>query len=163
MKTIKRREFLKSASAAVVVTSVCLCGFSGCAAITKTGDTPPINPDAFALIGNDIIIDLSKESTLSKVGGAIKIKSEKVQPGIIIAHTAENEYVVVSLLCPHRGVEVEYNHKKQKFECASIGSSTFSLEGKYEDGPAHDSLKKLNSRLEGTKLSIRGAISGQNQ
>lgn len=158
MKTIKRREFLKSTATALAVTSVCLCGLNSCSAITKIGDTPSINPEAFIQNGNDIIIDLSKETTLSKVGGATKIKNEKFQPGIIIAHTTENEYVVVSLLCPHRGVEVEYNAKKQKFECASLGSSTFSLEGKYEDGPAHESLKKLNARLEGTKLSISGAI-----
>jgi Rieske Fe-S protein len=139
----------------VAVTSSCLCGFSGCATITKVGDTPAINPKAYSRKGNDLVIDLSMEPVLDKIGGAVKIKDEAASLGIIIARSGENSFVVASLFCTHRGVEVEYDQKKQQFECASLGSSKYSLEGVNKGGPADKPLKKYEASVQENKLTIK--------
>ena len=155
MEGIDRRQFLKESAVTVVVTSTCLCGFSGCATFTKIGDAPAITPEALSQKGKDLVIDLSKEPILSQVGGAVKIRQEDIPSGIIVAHTQENTFAIASLLCTHRGVEVEYDHKKQKFECASLGSSTYTLAGKNIGGPAEKPLQAHEATLQGTILTIR--------
>jgi Rieske Fe-S protein len=155
MTKIDRRQFIKTGSLTVAVTSTCLCGFSGCATITKVGDTPAINPKAFSKKGHDLIIDLSKEPVLKKTGGAVKIKDEAASLGIIIARTGDNSFAVASLFCTHRGVEVEYDQKKQEFECASLGSSRYSLEGANKGGPADTPLKKYEAALQDNILTIK--------
>ncbi len=155
MATVSRRQFIKTGGLTVAVTSTCLCGFSGCATITKVGDTPAINPKAYTKKENDLLIDLSKEPVLKKVGGAVKIKDKTVSPGIIIARTGEKTFAVASLFCTHRGVEVEYDPQKQQFECASLGSSTFSLEGENKGGFAKKPLKKYEASLQDNRLTIK--------
>lgn len=155
MKDMKRREFLKAGAMAVVVTSTCLCGLNGCSSFTKIGHTLDARPEALDRKGNELLIDLSKEPVLSRVGGAVKIKNEHLPKGIIIAHTEENTYQIVSLTCPHRDVEVEYDPKKQRFECASIGSSTFTLNGQNTGGPARKPLQNYSARIQGNILIIK--------
>ena len=155
MESVDRRQFLKAGAMTVVVTSTCLCGFSGCATFTKIGDTPAIAPGALSQRGKDLVIDLLKEPILSQVGRAVKIRQEDIPLKIIIAHTQENTYKIASLLCTHRGVEVEYDHEKQGFECASLGSSTFTLSGQNKDGPAEKPLKPYEVTLQGSILTIK--------
>lgn len=154
MQDMKRREFLKASAMTVVVTSTCLCGLNGCATFTKVGDTLPVNPEALSRKGDELLIDLSKEPALSRMGGAVKIKNEHLPEGIIIAHTQENAYQIVSLSCPHRGTEVEYDHQNQRFVCASVGSSKFTLEGQLTKGPAKKSLQPYKAKLQGQILTI---------
>lgn len=155
MQDMKRRDFLKAGAMAVVVTSTCLCGLNGCSTFTKIGHTLDARPEAIDRKGDELLIDLSKEPVLSRAGGAVRIKNEHLPKGIIIAHTEENTYQIVSLTCPHRGVEVEYDQKKQRFECASIGSSTFTLNGQNTGGPAKKPLQAYRARIEGNILIIR--------
>jgi Rieske Fe-S protein len=154
MQDMKRREFLKASAMTVIVTSTCLCGLNGCATFTKVGDTLPAKPEALSRKGNELLIDLSKEPALSRIGGAVKIKNENIPEGIIIARTQENAYQIVSLSCPHRGAEVEYDHQNQRFVCASIGSSKFTLEGQLTKGPAKKSLQPYKAKLQGQILTI---------
>jgi Rieske Fe-S protein len=154
MSNMKRRDFLKVSAAAVVVTSTCLCGFNGCSTFTKTGHTPEIKPEALSQKGNKLLIDLSKEPLLGKIGGAVKIENGHIPQGIIIAHTEENAYQIASLLCPHRSVEVDYDHNNKRFECASLGSSTFTLDGRNIKGPAKKPLQKYEASVQGNVLAI---------
>jgi Rieske Fe-S protein len=155
MQDMKRRDFLKASTMAVVVTSTCLCGLNGCSTFTKIGNTFNAKPEALGRKGDELLIDLSKEPVLSRVGGAVKIKNEHLPKGVIIAHTEENIYQIASLSCPHRGVEVEYDHKKQRFECASFGSSTFTLDGRNIGGPAKKPLQTYEARIQGNILIIK--------
>lgn len=158
MENINRRGFLKSGAATVVVTSACLCGLgglSGCATITKVGDTPEIGKEAFTLANGILSIDLSKEAALAEVGGSVKIKHAQLPDGIIIANVDRNRYEIASLLCTHRGVEVEYNQDENNFTCASLGNSKFSLDGGNIGGPAEKPLKNYEAELQGQNLVIR--------
>jgi len=60
-----------------------------------------------------------------------------------------------SLLCAHRGVEVEYDHEKHNFTCASLGSSKYTLDGDNIDGPAEKPLKNYEAALNDGILMIK--------
>ncbi|HQP25242.1 MAG TPA: Rieske 2Fe-2S domain-containing protein, partial [Smithellaceae bacterium] len=119
------------------------------------GHTQEIKPEAITRKGNMLLVDLSREPLLGQVGGAGKIKNDLVPQGIIIAHTEQNIYQIASLLCTHRGVEVDYDHKKKRFECASLGSSAFTLNGGNIKGPAKKPLQKYEASVSGNILAIR--------
>ena len=154
METINRRVFLSSGIVAVAVTSVCLCTLSGCATITKVGNTPEANPESFTLQGRTLSIDLSKEPILSKVSGAVKIKHEAIPDGIIIARVEDKKFEIAALACTHRGVEVEYDASEKNFQCASLGSSTYTLDGLNLKGPAKKPLKIYDATLQSNILRI---------
>ncbi len=150
-----RRQFLKKGAVTITVTSTCLCGMTGCATFTKIGSTPSINPDSFTLNNNILAIDLSKEMILSKVGGAVKIRHSDIPNGVIIAHVDEQRYEVTSLLCTHRGVEVEYDQELTNFKCASLGGSRYGIDGKNLSGPADKPLKEFEASLKDGVLTIK--------
>jgi Rieske Fe-S protein len=154
MAKLNRREFLKRSAMTIAVSSTCLCSLNGCATFTKIGNTPAINPEAFTLTGNILTIDLSKEPIVSSVGGAVKVIHADIPESMIIAHVEDSRFEIASLLCPHRGVEVEYDHAYTNFECASLGSSTFAVDGKNISGPAETPLKEYESVLKDGVLII---------
>ena len=151
-----RREFLVQGSIAVAGASFCLCGLGGCATITGSGATSKLTADALARIDGDIVIDLAKAPELATVGGAAKIVDRKDVKPIIIARVAETSFVVVSIHCSHRGVEVEYQRERKHFVCASIGSSAFGLDGARLRGPAKKPIQSFENTFADGKLTIRG-------
>ncbi len=155
MENISRRRFLKTSAATAAVVSACMCGLSGCATITKVGDTPPIHPEAFKIEDGILSVHLSKEPVLSKVGGSVKVTDPSIPDGLILVHDEENSYKIASLLCTHRGVEVEYDHGAGLFECASLGGSRFSLQGEKMSGFAETPLKAYDAVLKDGVLTVR--------
>jgi len=155
LDNLDRRQFVTKSAAAVTVTFACLCGLSGCAAYSKVSDTPTANPDSVTIDGSVVTVDLATEPTLRAVGGAIKVRHANIPDGIIIAHVEDSRYEVVSLLCTHRGVELEYDHQRTRFQCPSLGSSVFTLDGANVSGPARGPLQQYEAFLEGDILTIR--------
>jgi len=155
LDNLNRRQFLKKSAIAIAVTSTCLCNLNGCATFTKIGNTPAINPESFTLTDNILTIDLSKEAILSKVGGAVKVKHTDIPDSLIIAHVEDNRFEIASILCTHRGVEVEYDHSQTNFKCASLGGSTFTIDGNNISGPAEKPLKEYAAVLKNRVLMIK--------
>jgi len=154
---VSRREFLVQGSVAVASAGFCVCGLGGCATITGNGATSRLAADAIAKTNDEnIVIDLGKVPTLATVGGAIKVVDRKDVKPIIIARVAEASFVVASIKCPHRGVEVEYHGERKQFVCASIGSSTFGLNGALLSGPAKKPIQIFDNIFADGKLTIRG-------
>ncbi len=154
MGEFSRRQFLKKGATTITVTSTCVCGMTGCATFTKIGNTPSIDPDAYTLTNNILAIDLTKTKTLGRVGEAVKIKHPDIPDGLIIAHVDKQKYEVASLLCTHRGVEVEYDQEQANFACASLGGSRYGIDGKNLSGPAGKPLKEFESSLKDGILTI---------
>ena len=146
MKTIRRREFLETLAAAAGA-GACACGTGGCATFTKTGATPPIAADAFTLEGRTATIRLGKVPELAAVGGSVKVIDPRLPQPIIIGRAGPKDYVAVSLLCTHRGVEVEYRHNDGQFRCASLGHSRYGTDGARVRGPARRSLQRFDTKL----------------
>ncbi len=154
MAELGRRELIKKTAMGTAAASVCLCGLNGCASYTKIGRTSAATPESYTVTGNVLTVDLSKEPNLSRVGGAAKILHPRIPGGLIIAHADEDRFEVVSLLCTHRGVEVEYRHQLSLFQCASIGSSRFTMDGETMSGPAPRPLRAYDAVVRNGTLTI---------
>lgn len=161
MSKISRREFI--GEAAIVGTGACVCGLSGCATLTKTGSTPPIPAGAYTIEGNRLIIPLKSFAALAEVGGSVKITDAKLPQPLIVARTGENDYAVVSIRCPHRGVEVEYRQGAKEYRCASLGHSTFKADGSFIRGPAGKPLTKFDAKPVAGDLMITLSPRGDGQ
>lgn len=149
MKQVTRRTALAAIGSAGA--GACMCGLeAGCATFTKVGKTPAIASEAYAVEDRRLRIDLGKVPDLAAVGGAVKIIDPKLPSSLIVARTAENVYAAVSLLCPHRGVEVEYRHAQHCFRCASLGHSTFGTDGALLKGFAHHGLTRYETLFDPT-------------
>lgn len=148
MSKISRRAFIAGVAVTVAGAGACVYGLSGCATFTKVGNTPAIPADAYLFANKEIRIDLRKVPALGKVGGSVKIIDSKIPQSIIVARSGDTDFVVASLKCPHRGVEVEYKHEEKQFRCASIGHSTFGTDGACKKGFAKHPLVKFDAQLD---------------
>jgi len=146
MPRVTRRKFIASAATAGAV--ACACGLSSCATFSKKGSTKALDAGTYVIEKNIMTIDLSKVPVLEKVGGSVKVFDAKLPQPVIIARTGDAEYAVVSIKCPHRGVEVEYRHGEKQFRCASLGHSTFGSDGAYRKGLAKKALAKYLAKLD---------------
>lgn len=155
MSDLSRRDFVKKTATKAAAVSACVCGLGSCASYTKVGNTPAANPQALAFRDNVLTIDLSKEPNLSRIGGSAKILHAGIPDGLIVAHVEEDRFEVVSLLCTHRGVEVDYRHQQADFQCASIGGSIFTLNGQNVSGPAPRPLRDYGANVRDGILTIR--------
>ena len=143
---INRRKFIKGM--VVAGTGTCACGLGGCATFTKIGHTPAIPANAYSIENGKLMIFTGKVSQLEKIGGSVKVIDAKLPEPMIIARTGEKEYAAVSIKCPHRGVEVEYKHDSKHFRCASLGSSSFAMDGTFKKGLAKKSLARFNVNMD---------------
>jgi nitrite reductase/ring-hydroxylating ferredoxin subunit len=147
MNKVTRRNWVQMASTAGA--GVCLCGGTGgCATFTKVGSTPSIPKEAYTLTDKKLLVKLDKVQQLTTVGGAVKLINPKLPTPIIIARAEGNTYHVVSLLCPHRNVEVEYQHADKQFRCASLGHSKFNTDGTLKKGLTKKSLSHYTAALD---------------
>ena len=147
MNNITRRSLVTAIGAAGAGTCVCGMG-GGCATFTKKGKTPAIAAEAYVIEGNTVKVALDKVPGLVAVGGSVKVIDSRLPTSIIIARKGESDYAVVSLLCPHRGVEVEYQHEEKRFRCASLGHSTFGTDGTLQKGLADKGLTRYEAKLD---------------
>ena len=147
MGKITRRSMVSAVGAAGA--KACVCGLGGgCATFSKVGRTPAIDAEAYAVEVKTLKVTLDKVPPLAVVGGSVKIIDSRLPTPIIIARKGETEYAVVSLLCPHRGVEVEYQHEHQRFRCASLGHSKFGTDGALQKGLANKGLTRYVAKLD---------------
>ena len=147
MTMTSRRDFI-AALAAASGAGTCLCAAGGCATFTKVGRTPAIAAGAYDIDGRTLRIRLEQVPELAAVGGAVKLIDARLPVPLIVGRTGDAEYAAVSLLCPHRGVEVEYRHKAGDFRCASLGHSTFGKDGGRRGGPARKPLRRFGVKPE---------------
>jgi Rieske Fe-S protein len=146
MSKISRRKFITGI--AVAGTGTCVCSLSGCATFSKIGNTPSVPAGSYVIENKNIKLGLDKVPELAQIGGSVKIIDPKLPQPIIIGRNGETGYAVVSIKCPHRGVEVEYKHSDKQFRCASLGHSTFATDGTYKKGLAKKSLTRFDAKLD---------------
>ena len=147
MKNLTRRRMVTAIGTAGAGT--CVCGLnSGCSTFSKKGNTPAIPVGAYSVDKKKLSIDLSKVPQLAQIGGSVKIIDKKLNDRLIVVHSGEGEFVAVSILCTHRGCEVEYQHKDREFRCASLGHSKFRMDGTKIKGFAKGPLKKYSASLD---------------
>lgn len=147
MKPITRRKAV--ATIGLASAGVCVCGLNGgCATFTKKGKTEALDTAAYLIEGKSVKIALDKAPLLGAVGGSVKLIDARLPTSLIVARTGAADYVAVSLHCPHRGVEVEYQHEHQCFSCASLGNSKFGTDGSLKKGLAKKGLTQYEAKLD---------------
>ncbi|MBN1344613.1 MAG: Rieske 2Fe-2S domain-containing protein [Phycisphaerae bacterium] len=120
---------------------ILLAGLAGCSSFKYVNQTPTIKAEAYA-VGKDgeLKITLAKVPELAKVGGAVSVMDPNLPDLLIIARTADSEYVVASSKCPHRAMALAYSHEDQCFKCSSMGGGKYALDGKKIGGPGSGTL-----------------------
>jgi len=147
VKKITRRGIV--AAIGVGGAGVCVCGMkNGCSSITKVGRTPLVPVGSYKIKKNALIIDIEKVPQLADVGGSVKIIDQLLSDRLIVARLSQSEFAVVSLLCTHRGCELEYRHEHSEFRCSSIGSSKFKTDGVKISGFAKKPLKQYVASID---------------
>ena len=79
----------------------------------------------------------------------------KLSDPLIIARTGDKDYVVACSKCPHRAKALSYSHKNKRFECSSLGSGKYGVDGKKISGPGKGCLKLYSAELENGVLTFR--------
>ena len=156
-KETNRREFVKTAGlagAGILFASTTSTLLTGCASITYVSQATRISKDAYLIVDNYVDVKLAQVSDLASVGGSATIEDPELENYLLIARTSQNEYVVVSSECTHRGKALGYDHENNRFQCSSLGSSKFRLDGTVIEGPAEKPLKVYNSFIAQDLLMI---------
>jgi Rieske Fe-S protein len=156
MKKPSRRAFVCACTTAAAAAAGGAYWYGrDCPTLTGVGKTPPVAKTAYHIDAEGgLVLDLNQVPELSEVGGSAKIIDSRLAHPLIVARTATDAYAVNSLRCTHRGVEVEYLHARGHFKCASLGGSTFTIEGQKMKGFATRNLTSYPVRSENGKLTI---------
>ncbi|MCA1759752.1 MAG: Rieske (2Fe-2S) protein [Bacteroidales bacterium] len=98
---------------------------------------------------HELTIDLtsSEFSELAIVGGFA------YKDDIIIIRTGTNQYTALTKICTHQGCTVSYDAANNQLPCP-CHDSLFNISGGVINGPALQSLKKYDVRVDGDLLII---------
>lgn len=135
---LSRRDFIKRSAVGVIAGSAMLSTIN-IDAITKSSASKA----AFRKSGDDIIVKLSDNSALTKVGGNVKVNDE-----LILIRRSETEFLAIRTICSHKGCDVEL--EANKFVCPCHGSE-YTLDGKVTQGPAKENLKTFETIFDSDK------------
>ena len=147
-KETNRREFVKTAGlagAGILFASTTSTLLTGCASITYVSQATRIPKDAYTIVNNYVDVELAKVPDLSSVGGSATIEDSDLDNYLLIVRASQDDYVIVSSECTHRGKALGYDHENSRFQCSSLGSSKFKLDGTIIEGPTEKPLKVYNS------------------
>lgn len=103
--------------------------------------------------GREIPISLEDTPDLKPIGGAYHLELEDLDKSIIVAHTAENEYVAVDIKCTHKGCDVVYSNESKLFVCPCHGSE-FKTTGEVQKGPAKQALASYQTKYKNGEVIV---------
>ncbi len=129
-----RRAFLRGAGAAltagVSITVITACGGGKNDEATGAADLDALPEQAQATIGQTV------QSGKIPVGGATFLP----ESGLILTRPAQQEYRVLSNVCPHAGGKIDRQDERGRLVCPLHGSQFDPATGKALVGPASQPL-----------------------
>lgn len=99
-------------------------------------------------------MDLADFPQLATAGGMLAVKPSESRDPVLIMRMENNQFVVMSLRCPHLGCTVRWDNDLQLLVCPCHGSK-FDDTGKRLEGVAKQNLQRHQSQLQGTKLQFK--------
>jgi Rieske Fe-S protein len=138
---ITRRDFLVKSALGVVVGGTVLSSLN-LEAFAKA----PAAKGVVRKSGDDVVVKLSDNATLDKVGGSVKVSDE-----MMLIRKSETEFLAIRTICAHKGCDVDL--EGNKFICPCHGSE-YTLEGKVTQGPAKVDLKSFETVFDSEKGTI---------
>src|SRR4051794_18658089 len=106
---------------------------------------------SFAAAFEDLTIELTADSPLSKPGGSQILDSSA---GKIIVINDGGKYLAFSAVCTHRRGIVDYDATAKKLVCPKHGSQFDGTTGAVVKGPADDPLKAYGTTKTATKVTV---------
>ena len=138
---LSRRDFIKTSALGVIAGGTALTSIN-LEAFAKS----PSAKGAIKTSGDDMVVKLSDNASLSKVGGSVKVNDE-----LILIRNSETTFLAVRTICSHKGCDVEL--EGDKFVCPCHGSE-YTLEGKVTEGPAKKDLKTFETIFDSDKGTV---------
>jgi|SRR4030095_1193912 len=135
---ISRRDFIRTSALGVVAGGTILSSMN----LNVLAGTSA-KKAVFRKSGDDIVVKLSDNAPLSKVGGNVKVNDE-----IMLIRKSETEFLAVKTICTHKGCDVDL--EGDKFVCPCHGSE-YTLEGKVTQGPSKADLKTFETIFDSEK------------
>lgn len=110
---------------------------------------------AVPIDNGDPVIDLSKETILQSVGGAVKKRYAKINGGrtIIVVRTSNTTFIALSATCTHQGSEVNLP-SDGVIVCPNHGSRFNPNTGAVMQGPAASPLPVFAAVYDAAKNSV---------
>lgn len=145
----ERREFLLTATSLLGL-GLCLPAvlsvLQGCSSESKQPTEP----------GGTIELDLSTVPELQQVGGAVKKRFGERNGGrpVLIIRLSPTEFVVLSTVCTHQGVEVNLP-EGNVIRCPAHGSRFATDSGRVLQGPAMQPLQRFPSQYDPARNVLR--------
>lgn len=139
---INRLEFLKKLGLSGASLMAVYCGVTMSSCKNETV-TPAVTPNT----GTTVTYDLNTYTALKTIGGYYVDTARS----IVIAHTSDDKYVTVTLVCTHEG-KTQIRYSGTKFSCTAHGA-TFDNSGKALS-VASAPLTTYPTTLNGTVLSV---------
>lgn len=96
---------------------------------------------------------LDDHAELASPGGMVAITPAGVRDPILVMRLENDEFVVLSLRCPHLGCTVRWDNEAQHLVCP-CHLSTFDDRGSPTKGPAKTALQAYRWNLMGSQLRI---------
>lgn len=149
---VKMRISLKFKKITGIILAV-LTTATGVFACSDANQTQTLDEDQYLLEQEMVVVYLDRVPELSKIGESVNITSEDLSHSVIIARLDENNYIVASRHCTHKGKELKYDHKDSVFKCSG-GKGKFNIDGSVAGGPPEKSLKIYPYIIEDSKLII---------
>jgi Rieske Fe-S protein len=138
---LSRRDFIKRSALGVIAGGAALTSIS-----FEALANAPAAKGVMKTTADDLVVKLSENASLDKVGGSVKVTDE-----IILIRKSESSFLAIKTICTHKGCDVEL--EGDKFVCPCHGSE-FTLEGKVTSGPAKSDLKSFETMFDSGKGTV---------
>ncbi|MBI5647784.1 MAG: Rieske (2Fe-2S) protein [Ignavibacteriae bacterium] len=96
-------------------------------------------------------VKLAEHEALAEIGGSILIKGTE-QGDILVVRAAKDKYTAMSNICPHKECKVKVK-SAELIQCP-CHKSAYSIEGKYQSGPAKKDLLAFPVALKDGVLTV---------
>jgi nitrite reductase/ring-hydroxylating ferredoxin subunit len=104
-----------------------------------------------ALAAKDGVLDIPM--TALDASGRTTVKAKGVQDKLLVVRRDDGTYTALALNCPHKNGPVNFKDG-EGLKCGWHGSR-FNLEGRVQNGPAKQDLKRYTAEVTGDQLRIR--------
>lgn len=104
-----------------------------------------------ALAAKDGVLDIPLSAL--DPSGRTTVKAKGVQDKLLLVRRDDGTYTALTLNCPHKNGPVNFKDG-EGLKCGWHGSR-FDLEGRVQNGPAKQDLKRYAAEVSGEQLRIR--------
>ena len=146
---MNRREFIEKACLGSI-------GVVAGLSVLSSLDIPTIKASPRAgVFGDTREIPLRLEDTpeLKEIGGAYHLTIDEIDKDLLVVRTGDDKFVAVDIKCTHKGCDVKYEDKTNRFVCP-CHDSQFDLNGVPKGGPAKKPLGSYKTTFKDGEVTI---------